>query len=279
MSFSSDLKVELSKINNLKNKQEVYAEFLGYIATSNANKKGKNIRFSTENEYNINRFAKLLNNLDITNYKIEIVGKAYNITFKPVQEIEQIKKENVNSILNSDALKKAYIRGNFLGAGSINEPKNKYHLEIIFSSEESADITLELLQEYEINAKILEKTLYFKDGEEISNFLALIGGSRAMLKFEEIRVLREMKNNVNRLVNCETANLNKTINSSVKQINIIKELKKTGKFNQIPENLKEIAELREANPNATLEELGKMLSKPIGKSSVNHRFKKLEEYL
>lgn len=279
MSFSSDLKVELSKINNLKNKQEVYAEFLGYLSTSNVSKKGKNIKFSTENEYNINRFAKLLNNLDIVNYKIEIVGKTYNITFKTENEIELINKTNTNVVLYSDALKKAYIRGNFLGAGSINEPKNKYHLEIIFSTEEYANITLGLLKEYEINAKILEKTLYFKDGEEISNFLALIGGSNAMLKFEEIRVLREMKNNVNRLVNCETANLNKTINSSVKQINIIKELKKTGKFNQIPQNLKEIAELREANPDATLEELGKMLSKPIGKSSVNHRFKKLEEYL
>ncbi len=279
MSFSSDLKVELSKINNLKNKQEVYCEFLGYLSTANINRKGKNIKFSTENEYNINRFAKLLNNLNITNYKIEIVGKTYNISFKPEQDIKFINKENVNTILISDALKKAYIRGNFLGAGSINEPKNKYHLEIIFATEEYANITLQLLKEYEINAKILEKTLYFKDGEEISGFLALIGGSHTMLKFEEIRVLREMKNNVNRLVNCETANLNKTINSSVKQINIIKELKKTGKFNHIPESLKEIATLREENPNATLEELGKMLSKPIGKSSVNHRFKKLEEYL
>ena len=88
-----------------------------------------------------------------------------------------------------------------------------------------------------------------------------------------------MKNNVNRLVNCETANLNKTINASVKQLETIKKLKKAGKFNKLPEELKEIATLREENPEATLEELGKMLTKPIGKSSVNHRFKKIEEYL
>lgn len=279
MSFSSDIKVELSKINNLKNKQEVYAEFLGYLATANISKKGKKIRFSTENEYNINRFSKLLNNLNIINYKIELIGKSYNITFKSEKEILLINEKNVNNILNFDELKKAYIRGNYLGAGSINTPKNKYHLEIIYYNEQYAKITLRLLEQYNINAKILDRTLYFKDGGEISNFLALIGASHSMLKFEEIRVLKEMKNNVNRLVNCETANLNKTINSSVKQINIIKQLKKSGKFNKIPENLKELAILRESNPNATLEELGKMLSTPISKSSVSHRFKKLEEYL
>lgn len=286
MSFSSDLKTELSKINNLKNKQEVYAEFLGYLATANISAKGKNIKFSTENEYNINRFAKLLNNLNIIDYKIELNGKIYTITFKQCNDtstissaITKINEENVNQILSNDNLKKAYIRGNFLGAGSINNPKNKYHLEIIFSSIENAQLTLNLLKEYEINAKSLEKTIYIKDGEEISNFLAFIGANSAVLKFEEIRVIREMKNNVNRLVNCETANLNKTINASVKQLEIIKKLKKSGKFNNLPEELKEIALLREENPEATLDELGKMLTKPIGKSSVNHRFKKIEEYL
>lgn len=279
MSFSSDLKVELSKINNLKNKQEVYAEFLGYLVSANISIKGKTIKFSTENEYNINRFAKLLNNINIIDYKIDISGKTYCITFKDNDILEQIDLSKIDNILNTDNLKKAFVRGNFLGAGSINEPKNNYHLEIIFSSIEYADYTLKLLETFGINVKEFEQTIYIKDGQEISNLLALIGGNSAVLKFEEIRVLREMKNNVNRLVNCETANLNKTINASVKQIEIIKKLKKTGKFNSMPERLKEIANLREANPEATLEELGNMLEKPIGKSSVNHRFKKIEEYL
>ena len=116
-----------------------------------------------------------------------------------------------------------------------------------------------------------------KDGEEISNFLALIGASSAVLKFEEIRVIRDTKNKVNRLVNCETANLNKTISASVKQIEDIKKMQQTDKFNKMPEDLKEIAELRLKNPDATLEELGQMLTKPIGKSTVNHRFKKISE--
>lgn len=279
MSFSSELKTELSKINNLKNKQEVYAEFLGYLSSANITTKGKNINFATENEYNINRFAKLLNNLNIIDYKIKLTGKTYVITFNNRADIKNINSENANEILYADNLKKAYIRGNFLGSGSINNPRNKYHLEIIFRDEEHASITLNLLRTYQIKSRILERTLYIKDGEEISNFLALIGGNSAVLKFEEIRVLRDMKNNVNRLVNCETANLNKTINTSVKQIEIIKKLKQSNKFNNLPEDLKEIATLREKNPDATLEQLGNMLTKPIGKSSVNHRFKKLEEYL
>ena len=279
MSFSADLKEELSKINNLKNKQEVYAEFLGYLVTANISIKGKYIKFSTENEYNINRFAKLLNNINIADYKIDITGRIYYITFKDNGILNILNLIKFIFILITENLKKAYIRGNFLGAGSINEPRNKYHLEIIFNTSEYANFTLELLEMYGINVKILSQTLYIKDGEEISNFLALIGGNSAVLKFEEIRVLREMKNNVNRLVNCETANLNKTINTSVKQLEDIKKLKKTGKFNNLPEELKEIANLREENKETTMEQLGSMLSKPIGKSSVSHRFKKIEEYL
>ena len=165
MSFSSDLKMELSQINNLKNKQEVYAEFLGYLASNNIDVKGRSVKFSTESEYNINRFAKLLNNLEIKDYKINITGKTYSITYK-CDEIPVL--EDAENYLQQDNLKKAYIRGNFLGAGSINNPRNKYHLEIIFKDKERAEFTLKLLNEYSIGAKILEKTVYLIDGEEIS---------------------------------------------------------------------------------------------------------------
>ena len=157
MSFSSNLKVELSKINNLKNKQEVYAEFLGYLSTANVNIKNKNIKFSTENEYNINRFAKLLNNINIDNYKIDISGKAYNITFKITENIAEINTEKVEQILNSDNLKKAYIRGAFMGGGSINEPKNKYHLEIVFENYDTANLCKEMIEINGIKIKILNK--------------------------------------------------------------------------------------------------------------------------
>ena len=119
--------------------------------------------------------------------------------------------------------------------------------------------------------------IYLKDGEEISKFLALVGASKAVMKFEDIRIQKEMRGRVNRLVNCETANLNKTINASVEQISAIRKLQKTGKFKNLDENLKEIALLRLENPNISLVELGKQLKEPIGKSGVNYRLKKIIE--
>ena len=117
--------------------------------------------------------------------------------------------------------------------------------------------------------------LYLKDGEEISSFLALMGANKSVIKFEEIRVMKETRNNINRLVNCETANLNKIIDASIKQVNAIKKLKKEKKFESLPENLKELANLRIENPEASYQELGAMLKEPIGKSGVSHRLEKI----
>ena len=189
----------------------------------------------------------------------------------------------INKVSNQEILEKAFVRGSFLGGGSVNNPKNNYHLEIIFSSEENASIILEILSKYEINFKKIEKkngqAIYTKDGEQISKFLALIGANTAVLKFEEIRVYREIRNNVNRKVNCETANLNKTVEAAIKQIEDINFLKQIGQFEKMPEQLQEVAELRIKNPEATLSEIGKMLSKPIGKSGVNHRFQNIEQFV
>ena len=120
-------------------------------------------------------------------------------------------------------------------------------------------------------------SVYIKEGEQISNFLALIGANKAVLQFEDIRIQKEMRGKVNRLVNCKTANLNKIINASVEQIEAIEKLKKNKKFNKLDDNLKEIALIRLENPDLPLTELGKMLKKPIGKSGVNYRLKKIVE--
>ena len=129
----------------------------------------------------------------------------------------------------------------------------------------------------DISFKQRDKIMYMKEGEEISKFLAFIGAAKSVMKFEEIRVERHMNNKVNRLVNCETANLNKVLNASIEQIEAIKKLKNSKKFEQLDEPLKEIAELRLKNPNANLVELGKMLKTPVGKSGVNYRLKKIME--
>ena len=198
------------------------------------------------------------------------------------EEILNLKMwDQKSSMPQDEQIKRLHIRELFLKSGFVNNPKKDYHLEIIFSAEEKSIEIENLLLEFGIQSKTIKKgkgyMLYIKDGEEISNFLALIGAMSSVLKFEEVRVEREMKNNINRAVNCETANLNKTIDATIKQIEAIEKIKKNKKFEGMPEALKEIANLRIKNPHASLIELGQMLEKPIGKSGVNHRLKKILE--
>ena len=278
MSFSTDVKEELSKMSNLADKESVKAEMFGYLNTITHLTVDKTLKFATENEYNINRFAKLLNNLNILKYEIDISGKNFHITIPKTEKnklIDLYNGYNVNEIKENH--QKSFVRGLFLGSGSINNPKNKYHMEIILKDINIANNTINILSKSGVYFKILNTSskisIYSKDGEEISKFLAFIGANSAVLKFEEIRVYRDMRNNVNRIVNCETANLSKTVSASVKQIEAINKLKKEGKYSELPDNLKELAELRIANPEASLTELGKMLKEPIGKSGVNYRLK------
>ena len=284
MSFSSDVKEELSKVNNLANKIQVKYEFIGYLISNNSSVVGNKIRYATESQYNINRFAKLLSNLKI-DYKIEMEGKSFVIKLKNSEfnEIEIIDKKLILKIQENldEKNEKSLVKGVFLGAGSINNPDNKYHLEIRFSNQENEEIVLEILKKYNINFKKLDsqknKSIYIKEGEEISKFLAFIGANKAVMKFEDIRVQRQMRGKVNRLVNCKAANLNKTLNASVEQIDAIRKLQQNGKFNKLEDNLKEIANLRLENPDMPLLELGKLLKNPVGKSGVNYRLKKIIE--
>ena len=265
-SFSKSVKEELSKLNNLSDKKLVKYELQGYLLTSDSNK------FTTENEYNINRFSKLLSNSGTEDFKIEIQGNKFCIITKNKIEIEQEIKEIQEA--------KAIVRGSFMGAGSITNPRSKYHLEIVFQTKEKAYKINSILNDYEINSKVLKRSknyiIYIKDGEDISKFLAFIGANKSVLKFEENRVIRDVRNNINRIVNCETANLNKIIKTAVKQIEDIKLIKKKNKFKDLKKGEQELAELRLKNPDSSLTELGTMLEKQISKSGVNHRMKVIE---
>ena len=308
MSFSSDLKEELSKISNLNKKDEVKYELIGYLISKNASVVKNNVRYATESEYNINRFSKLLRNLDIDN-NIEFDGKSFIITFKVKNLIEEVEvvenqleiKSNVyfediktissgqseklvqNDINNklivieNDNCKRAIVRGAFLGAGSINNPSRTYHLEINLSTKNNMEFLDEILKQCNIRCKKLENnnSIYLKDGEEISAIIALFGASSSVLKFEDIRVQKEMNGKVNRIVNCQSANLNKTLNASVEQIDAIRRLQQSNKFNNLDDNLKEIALLRLEYPDMSLVELGKKLKEPLGKSGVNYRLKRI----
>ena len=277
MSFSSDIKQELSNVSNLKNKNMLEAEFLGYVLSGNTINKKDRIEFITENEFNIERFYKILFNLEI-DYTPDKIGKVYVANINKTEKLQEfmILKNEKN-----DDIQKSIVKGAFLGAGSITDPNKQYHLEIIFQEKNNAEYILNICKMFGVNLKMLENKekyyLYIKEGEEISKFLALIGANKGVLYFEDVRVKREIKNNVNRLVNCETANLNKIVNASVNQINDIKLIQKLNKFDELPDYLKEIASVRLENPDISLKDLGELLDKPLGKSGVNHRLQKIHE--
>lgn len=281
MSFSSDIKQELNKNNQLANKEVVKSELKGYFITRNTNIiNQKEIKYATESDYNINRFSKLLANLDI-NHHIEIAGKLFVIKLA-VKDVDFISIKNGQTFLvgieeRQEEHRKAIIRGAFMGSGSVNNPQKEYHLEIDLNNQENLERFVKILEQWGILVKTFQTSLYMKEGEKISKFLALIGANKAVMKFEDIRIQKEMRGKVNRLVNCETANLNKTINASIEQIAAIKKLQEMGTFKKLDENLQEIAMLRIQNPDMSFVELGKLLKEPVGKSGVNYRLKKIME--
>lgn len=195
-------------------------------------------------------------------------------------ELMTLKMWDVNSSLKQEEqIARLSIREAFIKSGSITDPNKEYHLEVLFKTKKKAEEFRTLLENFEIHGKVIKKgsgyITYIKDSEDIVNFLALIGANNGVLRFEEIRVLKDARNSVNRIVNCETANFNKTLGAAENQIKAIKLLKKKHKFNLLTAELKEIAELRLKNPEASYEEIGKMLEKPISKSGVSHRLNKI----
>lgn len=185
------------------------------------------------------------------------------------------------SILKKTCCRKSYLRGAFLSGGSVSDPEKTYHLEIINHEKSLANETNELMKNFHLHGRVISRkgtyVTYLKEGESIVDFLNVVGAHTALMEFENIRILKEMRNNVNRIVNCETANLDKTVNASLRQVENIKYIKEHIGFDELPKTLKEIAELRLAFSDASLVELGEKLQPALGKSGVNHRLRKLDE--
>ena len=184
-------------------------------------------------------------------------------------------------ILMQPCCRKAFVKGAFLSSGSVSDPGRSYHLEIVARDGESADILIDILHGFSLGAKKVlrkEKTVvYLKEAEDIASVIALMGADSSYLVFESGRVMKEMNGNINRRVNCETANIEKTVNASVKQVSAIRRIEKTKGLSSLPKSLIEIAEQRLLHPELSLEELGKMCTPVIGKSGVNHRLRRLVE--
>jgi len=184
-------------------------------------------------------------------------------------------------LLQRTCCKRAFLRGVFLSAGSLSDPGKGYHLEIVCETREDSRMIRELLEPFEIEAKTVVRkghcVVYLKEGDQVADFLALINADISLLNLENVRVLKEFRNNINRKNNCDTANLSKTVFASVSQTKAIARLRETDRFDSLPPLLREAAELRLRYPEATLTELGAMMDPPVGKSGVNHRLRKLKE--
>ena len=187
------------------------------------------------------------------------------------------------SLIPHNSQKRAYLRGAFLAGGSVNNPEtSSYHLEVYSLYKEHGEALADLMNHYDLNAKTIERkkgfVTYLKEAEKISDFLSLVGAHQAMLKFEDVRIVRDMRNSVNRIVNCETANLNKTIGAALRQVDNIRFIDNAIGLDQLPEKLREIARLRVEYQDVTLKELGEMVSTGVvSKSGVNHRLRKIDE--
>lgn len=186
-------------------------------------------------------------------------------------------------LVKKNCCKRAYLRGAFLAGGSVNNPEtSSYHLEIYSLYKTHSDALVELMNGFELNAKTIERkkgfVAYLKEAEKISDFLSIAGAHSALLKFEDVRIIRDMRNSVNRLVNCETANLNKTISAAIRQVENIRYIESSIGLDQLPEKLREIARLRVEYQDVTLKELGEMVSTGnVSKSGINHRLRKIDE--
>jgi len=187
-----------------------------------------------------------------------------------------------SGIIRSSCCKRAYLRGAFLAGGSVNNPEGaSYHLEIASMYEEHCKALCNLANKFDLNARFIERkkgfVLYIKEGEKIIEFLSIIGAHQALLRFEDVRIMKDMRNSVNRIVNCETANLNKTIGAAVRQIDNIRLLDKEVGLDSLPEKLREVAQIRLKHPDINLKEVGEMLKGNVSKSGVNHRLRKIDE--
>lgn len=281
MSFSGDVKQELVKnISSARHCQLAeFAAIMNFCGQFGRDKEGSyTIGFQTENEAIIKKSFTLLKKL----YNIE---PDVGLTEQEVRDIIQKtggSEEPVSPLtIKSSCCKRAFLRGAFLSVGSMSDPRKGYHLEFVCTNEAKAKLLQEVIREFDIEAKIVLRKKYFvvylKEGSAIVDLLNVCGAPVSLMNLENLRILKEMRNSVNRRVNCETANITKTVSASARQIEDIEYIREHYGFGRLPDSLREMAEVRLENPDVPLKELGEFLSPPVGKSGVNHRLRKLSE--
>lgn len=298
MSFTSTVKTEISK--KRYDKPEYLAE-LSAVFRNIADIK-ETIKITTESPVLARRVFDLMKEIYDIHASVT-VRRGYNFTKNYIYIIEIKRRneiiledlglmknhqlQNIPSgyLIDDDILKKSYLRGVFLSVGSINDPKtSRYHLEFVLDEETYAQFVSGLLNEYQLNSKVLKREnkymVYIKEAEKISDFLRVIGASNAVLYYEEIRVYRNQKNNTNRLNNCEQANVDKIVETAANQIKNIELLEQAGLLEVMDDKLQDVCLYRKKYPEVSLQELSEIITletgKKITKSGVHHRLKKIE---
>ncbi|WP_058486723.1 DNA-binding protein WhiA [Defluviitalea phaphyphila] len=305
MSFSSQVKNELARhLDNTRHcKIAEIAALINMCGEVLINKENKiSIKFQTENAavarkyftlikktFNINTEVLIRKNTKFKKNKIYVLfinktkdaKKVLQATGLILEKNGQIiKRQGIYPlIVQSTCCKRAYIRGAFLGAGSLSDPEKTYHLEFVNQNINHSEDLKQLINLFEMDAKIVKRkkyyVVYLKEGSQIVDLLNIMGAHIALMDLENVRIIKEMRNNVNRIVNCETANLKKTVSAAIKQIEDIKVIDKYMGLSSLPKALEDVARFRVQYAEASLKELGAMLDPPVGKSGVNHRLRKI----
>lgn len=302
MSFSSSVKAELSKVP-VWGYENVLAELAGLVPMCGilTYNRGKIfLQFNTENPSLTRRIFTFLkkyfdSNAEVRNEKskqlkknLYIISLDENSSKVLLDEISFIRGENVfirnykpQGLIDDLPSRKAYIRGSFLGAGSVVDPKKSYHLEFVANNLTHAEFLQENVNYFNLDAKIAGRkdnyVIYLKESQAISDLLSLMGAHKSLLDFENTRVIKDMRNNINRIVNCETYNLNKIVKTSLDQVRDILYIKDNYGFNKLPKELREICELRLKDRDMSMGDMAKTLDPPISKSTVSYRLKKIKE--
>ena len=281
MSFSSEVKEELAKhISPARHCQIAeLAAIMNFCGQYGRDEKGNyTIGFQTENEAVVRKGFTLLK-------------KTYNIEADSVlslsdvqgilQKIGNLEEPVSRLLMKNSCCKRAFLRGAFLSVGSMSDPAKGYHLEFDCTDERKAEQLQEVMQAFDIESKIILRkkyyVVYLKEGSGIVDLLNVCEAPISLMNLENLRILKDMRNSVNRRVNCETANITKTVNAATRQVEDIEFLRVHYGFQNLPESLREMAEIRLENPDAPLKELGEYFHPPIGKSGVNHRLRKLSQ--
>ena len=281
MSFSSEVKEELSKhISPARHCQIAeLAAFMHFCGQYGRDENGNYIiAFQTEKEAARRKGFTLLKKT----YNIDTdvaISREQMEAF--IQKIGNLNEPVSNLLIKNSCCQRAFLRGAFLSIGSMSDPQKSYHLEFVCTDEDKARQLQSVIQGFEIDAKIVLRkkyyVVYLKEGSGIVDLLNVCEAHVALMNLENLRILKEMRNSINRRVNCEAANITKTVNAATRQIEDIEYLRDYYGFQKLPDNLRQMAEVRLEYPDAPLKELGEYLDPPVGKSGVNHRLRKLSE--